>query len=328
MNKRPTKAKRKLSDISFEHSGAHVALVSKDQGGCANGHNYALVLKANKFSDEFIEKVQQVRVTMELPDFLKKFFNIWEDDAKTLAYMMGYVEPAETQAEEQMEADKEFQDWIKERMTSFEIMKSLAESDSLADVISNLEEEQYLAMLQDQQMLEKAMLKYEKNKTDSLTSQLVSTENAGVEKSVEPNGSKQVTMEKETSMQENVEMVAKAELDMIQKAFEEQKIALEKAQAIIAQFEQEKKEAILKARKAELQAVVKDEGRTEVLFKAFSKVEDEAEFKEVVKSLGEMLAAVEKSALFEEKGAQLEQEAAPAESAVAKVLKARLNKKQ
>jgi hypothetical protein len=325
--KRPSKAKRKLSDIDFEHEGAHIALVSKDQDGPANGHDYVLVMKATKLSDEFIEKVQKIRVTMELPEFLNKFFNLYYEDAELLARLLGYQDDPEAPQ------DEYFQDWIAQKLKAFEIVKALGEADNIADVLSELEEEQYLNLLKDQELLEKAFAKMQKSKpvkTSSLEEtkgKSVSTENASVEKSVEPIGSKQQTKEEGTNMQhENVEMVAKAELELIQKAFEEQKQALEKAQAIIAQYEQEKKEAIAKARKAELQAVVKNEAKTEILFKALGKVEDEAEFKEIVKTLGEMLASVEKSALFQEQGVQSDEEAGVGESAVAKILKSRLNK--
>ena len=40
------RAKRKLSSISFEQESAHVALVSKQQGGGANNRNFSLLLKA------------------------------------------------------------------------------------------------------------------------------------------------------------------------------------------------------------------------------------------------------------------------------------------
>ena len=35
-----SQAKRRLTDINFNKEGAHVALVSKQHGGPANGHNY------------------------------------------------------------------------------------------------------------------------------------------------------------------------------------------------------------------------------------------------------------------------------------------------
>lgn len=152
------KAKRKLSDISFEKEGAHVALTSKAQSGPANGHDYALVLKANKFSEEFVQKMQQVRVTMELPEFLRKFFSLYGEDAEVLARMMGYEKP-ESDAMEQPES---YEDYIQSKMEAFEILKSAHEADSLADVLSELDETEYLAMLNDQERVEKAFEELEK----------------------------------------------------------------------------------------------------------------------------------------------------------------------
>ena len=146
------KAKRKLSNIDFETEGSHIALVSKQQGGPASGADYALVMKSRGFSEEFIEKVQQVRVTMELPDFLKKFFGMYYEDAEILARMMGYEKPEQ---EEKAEVET-YEDYIESRMEAFEILKSAHDSDNLAAVLSELDEEQYLAMLKDQELIEKA----------------------------------------------------------------------------------------------------------------------------------------------------------------------------
>ena len=50
------KAKRKLKDIDFSREDSHIALVHKDQGGCASGANYKLVLKAlNKESNPVVK---------------------------------------------------------------------------------------------------------------------------------------------------------------------------------------------------------------------------------------------------------------------------------
>jgi hypothetical protein len=54
-------AKRRLTDINFNKEGAHVALVSKDLGGPANGHNYSMLIKATNSSEEFLKKVQQMQ---------------------------------------------------------------------------------------------------------------------------------------------------------------------------------------------------------------------------------------------------------------------------
>ena len=320
------KAKRKLSDISFQHEGAHVALVSKEQGGPANLHDYALVLKANKFSEEFVEKMQQVRVTMELPDFLQKFFNMWSEDAKVLATMMGYVEPADTQEMENEEAQAEVEDWIKSRMEAFEVLKAAYESDNLTAVLSELNEEQYLAMLKDQELIEKAF--ENESKLSASVAQADDTSPASEVKEEEVSASiNKENLEKSTMDENQKEMVEKATLDLLQKSFDEQKVALEKALETLAVYEAEKKAAIEKARKDQLVAAVKDEVKAETLFKAVKDVAEE-EFQAVVKTLTEMQESVEKSALFQEQGSSAQEETEVIqESAVAKLLKAKQAKK-
>jgi hypothetical protein len=71
---------------------------------------------------------------------------------------------------------------------------------------------------------------------------------------------------------------------------------------------------------------VKDEAKAEVLFKAVKDSADE-DFQAVVKALAELTVAVEKSDLFVEKGVSVEAEQpVEKESAVAKLIKAKLSK--
>ena len=95
------KAKRKLTDITFEHEGAHLALVHKMQGGSANGYKTLVMKSVDNRSPEFIEKASQVKVTLSLPDFLEKFFHVWGEDAELLATMFGY-EPSEDESDEKI----------------------------------------------------------------------------------------------------------------------------------------------------------------------------------------------------------------------------------
>lgn len=165
-----TKAARKLSNISFEDTGAHLALVSKEQGGPANGYAAALVMKSAKgFSEEIIEKVQQVRVTMELPEFLSKFFYMYSEDALVLAKVLGY----EPQENDEIES---YMDYIDSRVSSIELMKSLYEADSIASAISGLQEEDFLAVLQDQEVLEKVL----QSDTSNVTKEETPSERATV----------------------------------------------------------------------------------------------------------------------------------------------------
>jgi hypothetical protein len=325
------KTKRKLSNISFETQGAHIALVSKDQGGPASGADYALVMKAVNFSQEAIEKMQKIRVTMELPEFLRRFFNMYGDDVEVLARMMGY------EKEEESEELETYEDYIQSKLQAYEILKSLEEADELSAVLSELDETEYLALLQDQQLLEKAIKKVDKLQKSNAAASKAEQEDTSIVGEVNnkevSSSVKQEELEKSNMSQEvktekevTVEMVEKAALESIQKAFEEQKQALEKAMQTIAQFEADKKAAIEKARLSEMVSAVKDQAKAEILFKAVKEASDE-DFQAVLKTLTEMAVAVEQSELFVEKGASGEEKPVVQESAVAKLLKAKQSNK-
>lgn len=316
------KAKRKLSDISFEKEGAHVALVSKEQGGPANNHDYALVLKANKFSEEFIQKMQQVRVTMELPEFLRKFFGMYYEDSKILAAMLGYVEPAQ-------EDTQTYEDYIQSQLQAFEVLKAANDAESLADVLSGLDETEYLAMLNDQELLEKAFANVAKATTESApTASAEGTDTSPACEVTKEEVSTSVNKEEleKSKMDEDVkiETVEKAQFELVQKALDEQKVELQKALEVIAQFEAEKKEAINKAKTEQVKAIVKDESKVEAIAKAALSLESEEDFTAFLTAMTALTAAVETSEMFVEKGASTqEEEPKVQESAVAKLLKAK-----
>jgi hypothetical protein len=397
------KAKRKLSDISFEKEGAHVALTSKQQGGPANTHDYALVLKSNKFSEEFVQKMQQVRVTMELPDFLCKFFSMYGDNAEILARMMGYEYP-EMPEQDVLET---YSDYIESKMEAFEILKAVNEADNLSSVLSELDEGEYLAMLNDQALIEKAFEELQKaykpktgdmvqwnssggkakgkiehvmtegtlgvpgtefsinataenpaaliriyrdgeptetlvgHKSSTLTKIKKSLEqesepaasadgndtstNAGVENIEGVSTSVNKEELEKTKMEDEVkiETVEKAQFELVQKALDEQKVQLQKALETIAQFEAEKKEAINKAKTEKVKAIVKDESKVEAIAKAALSLESEDDFTAFLDAMQSMVATVDASEMFVEKGASVQEETTVKESAVAKLLKAK-----
>lgn len=396
------KAKRKLSDISFEKEGAHVALTSKAQSGPANGHDYALVLKGNNFSEEFVQKMQQVRVTMELPDFLRKFFSVYYEDAEVLARMMGYEKP---EVSEEVKT-QDYEDYIQSKLEAFEILKSANDADSLSQVLSELDETEYLAMLNDQERIEKAFEELQKaykpkvgdmvtwnssgGKATGKVTKIVTDGSMSVPdtsfsvKGTEDNpavmiklyrdgeptdtmvGHKAGTLAKvqksltqesapaasaegndtspacevkseevsasvnkeelEKSKMEDevkVETVEKAQFELVQKALDEQKVQLQKALETIAQFEAEKKEAINKAKTEKVKAIVKDESKVEAIAKAALSLESEDDFTAFLDAMQSMVATVDASEMFVEKGASTQEETAVKESAVAKLLKAK-----
>ena len=347
------KAKRKLSNIDFSKDGAHIALVSTEQGGPASGHDYALVMKSVNFSEEFIQKASEIKVTLEITEFLRRFFNIYSEEAEVLARALGFTtamqdRAAAEAADDAMESEDEpstYEDYIQSKMEAFEVMKALYEADSIPEVLSKLDEGEYLAMLKDQERLEKAFKKITKDQKNSAKATPVAKAEEGsteaiakaeqsddkTEAKVEPSETinKGTSMTKEVQVAEiekTVEVVEKSQLDAIQKAFNEQKEELQKALELVTKFETERKEAIRKARLEQVKTAVKDQAKADVLFKALGLVEDETDFQAVVKTLADMQAVVDKSDLFVEKGVQAEADEKVKESAVARVIEARLSK--
>ena len=315
------KAKRKLSEISFDHEGAHLALCSKSQGA-ANNWNKALIMKGHNFSPEFVQKMQQIQVTYELPDFLRKVMGMYYEDAELLARMMGYVEPEK----EEEDYDDWYENYIEEKLQSFTIIKALHEAKNLPDALSKLTEQDYLDVLQDQAMVEKA-LKKELDKETEVSKADTSTKVENTK--VEASASKKKNPKKETKMTQETEMVEKAKFVEIQKQFEDQKIALEKAMEQLGKIEQEKKEAIVKSKTDAVKAVVKDEKQAAVVVKAALALEDQADFDALIAVFKSMNDLLEKSGLFQEQGVSAEAaEDKPGETKLMKALKARHQAKQ
>ena len=319
-NKR--KATRKLKGFDFSKNGAAVALVGPSVGGPANGIP-TLIAKANNFSPEFIQKMQQIQVTYELPEFLRKVFGMYYEDAEVLAKMLGYVEPEDEETEDY---DDWYENYIEEKLQSFTIIKALHEAKNLPDALSKLTEQDYLDVLQDQAMVEKA-LKKELDKETEVSKADTSTKVENTK--VEASASKKKNPKKETKMTQETEMVEKAKFVEIQKQFEDQKIALEKAMEQLGKIEQEKKEAIVKSKTDAVKAVVKDEKQAAVVVKAALALDNQEDFDALVEVFKSMNALLEKSGLFQEQGVSAEAgEDKPGETKLMKALKARHQEKQ
>ena len=309
------KAKRKLKGFDFAKEGAAVALVGPSVGGPANGIP-TLIAKANNFSPEFIKKMQQIQVTMELPDFLEKFFGIWGSDAEVLARLMGYVEPED---EDEVEDDW-WENYIEEKLSAFTIIKSLHEAKNLPEALAQLTEQDYLDVLNDQVLIEKALKEFDA-KSDTSTN----VENTKVEVST----SKVTKKNKGKQMTQETEMVEKSALTAVEKAMQETQVELQKAKELVKQYEDEKKEAIVKSKTDAVKAVVKDEKQAAVVVKAALALEDQADFDALVEVFKSMNDLLEKSGLFQEQGVSAEAaEDKPGETKLMKALKARHQAKQ
>lgn len=309
------KLKRKLKDIDFQSSGSHVALTCKQQNGPANGHDYALLLKSSNRSPEFIQKASMVKVEMEITEYLRKFFNLYWDDAEVLARSLGFTTAEQDyeakEAESEEEEEYSYTSWIDKKVASIQVIKSLKESDNLIKAVSVLSEDDYLSILKDQELVEKALKEY--SPVTKSNKELETMPQAEVQ---------------EVKAEPVAELIAKSQFDLVQKALDEQKVELQKALELVEQFKQEKKEALTKARFEVLKAAVKDTAKAEVLFKALNLVEDETEFQAVVKAVGDLALQVEQSNLFSEQGVSGDAGESIEENPVAKILKAKYGQKQ
>ena len=336
-------AKRKLSDIDFSQEGCHIALVSKEQGHGANGHHYALVMKATNFSDDFLEKATKVKVEMDIVDYMVKFFGMYEDDAEVLAAALGYKS-------EDAEEYPEYSAWLDEKVKSVEIIKSLIECEDVSKGLEDLSESDYLQLLQDQEIVEKAFKKIEKGNKDkdkkypktkkapvkdsATSSESVSkagedaSTNASVEKSgestpvVKRNKGNMTMTDNVQVIEQEVEVIAKSQFDEIQKAFDSQKEELQKALDLVNELKKEKQEAIAKARKSRLAEILGD--KADVIMKAVGE-SDDTTFDEVVKVFQDITKATEETAMFNEVGATVEDEH-EAPNYLANLIKAKYNK--
>ena len=312
------KAKRKLTDITFEHEGAHLALVHKAQGGSANGYKTLVMKSVDNRSPEFIEKASQVKVTLSLPDFLEKFFHVWGEDAELLATLFGY-EPSEDESEEYstqgfwswyrekaMEhgavdswgdpitrpTSQDRKEWVEDQLQGIEILKSATLSKGSADFINSLTEEQYLGLLKDQQFIEKSF------KLQEVKKDLDGESGGKPTKGVNP---KQTKASKADTQENEMETIEKAQYDAkeveLQKALDD----IQKAKKEIELFKAKEKEAVEKAREAEVVAAVVDVDASAKLFKAVKDLDAEA-FKDVVDVVKALTAKVDESEMFKEKG--------------------------
>lgn len=333
--------KRRLSKFDFSKEGAHLALVHKEQGGAANGYSTLIMKSAANFSEDFIQKVQQVRVTLELDDFLSKFFGLWEQDAKVLAAMFGYKEEAEGEGEPTgvysddsfyewyrdkcekagtvgeygdlpQPKDSDYQDWIASRLEGIEILKSLNSAESIPDFLSTLTEDEYLSVLRSQEQVEKALIEKacnEPTKKPKAAAKKPKAKGDIVAKAVtaDPEVDKTMTKVVEGAKPEPTEMIEKSQFEVLQKAQELMREELQKAKDLIDSFKAKEKEQITKARKEQLTAAVEVEEHVETLFKAVGELEDEA-FDAVVGVLKSVAHKVDVDPLFVEQGSPAEGE--------------------
>ena len=334
------KATRKINKFDFSDNNATVALVGGLVGGPANGINTLLTKSNRKVSEEFIEKASQVTVTMTINEYLEKFFRIYGVENEILACSLGFVTEGMDKAaieaqEEQIDmqespeypdwdtepGDKKYEEYVKSKVQSISVMKQLNEAESIEDVLAVLTEEQYLQLLQDQEVVEKALLAIEESNAVSAEG---NPHNSREDNKIE--GKTSVVKRKKTTgeLMPNEEQAKVVEL---QKAFDEQKVALEKALESIAKYEKEQAEAKDKVKLEQLTKAADDESFAKVIFKACAKAED-ADYAAVVKAVGDLVTKAKEieKGLFVETGASGESTEVE-EDALTKLMKSKYGTK-
>lgn len=275
------KAKRRLSDISFTHEGAHVALVSKGQGGAANGYTTLVTKATDKIEKEFIDKATKVTVELQFPEFLRKFFGMYWDDAEVLSVAMGY---GRTEYE-----GADVKDWIDQKVESISILKSVYRAPDLEKALADLTPEQSVAILKDQEMLEKALenlpeqtkIKHEDTPLETIL------KSAHIEALADA-----VAVEKAASSRAVVE---------IQKALDAQAVVLKAAQDQLAVYEAVAATAKVEARKAAVVDAKVPADKVESVLKSLESLSDEA-FTSTVETMKSLASVVDNSDMMQDLG--------------------------
>ena len=299
------KATKKLTDISFEHEGAAVALVGPSVGGAANNRQTIILKSTNGFSRETILKAQQIQVTLDIPEFLQKFFGLYYTESQVLAQLMGYVPPAD-------KVDPwDDTNYIQDQVASFTILKSLQKGD-VVEQLQKLSETEYIQFLEDQATLE-GVIKQAEKQTTQVKPITKKTKPSQKETKGEP-----MTVEVVSTDSQN----ASPELAEVLKALDSQKVELKKALDQITAFKEAEVQAVIKSKTAKVEAVVKNKDHQAIITKACLELDSEDDFGAFLSAIQAMQVSVASSEMFVEKGLQSSVDDKPKESALTKSVKA------
>ena len=304
-----TKATHTIREFDFDYEGAAVALVGPAVGSGANSRKVLLTKSANQITTEDITKASQVTVTLPITEYLRRFFDIWYEDAEILARVFGYT----TESSESTESyDEWYNEYINEKVAAVSIMKSLVVDKTTEEtqaLIASLSPKDYLEIIKSQEVFEKnfEITKSKGSNKKSSDKEGVTVPSGAISPSVDINKQKP---NKEDVMSDFISKSAHetALQEAINKALAPVQVELTKAAEIIKQFETEKAQAVAKSRKEAIAAVEADKDAAEELFKSLEKI-DQSAFEAVIKALGKKQDKVESSDLLKEVGSEGNSEA-------------------
>lgn len=152
------KAKRVLKKFDFSKEDHNISLVGAEVGGAANGRK-TLVIKSNQQETIEVKKaLEQITVTMSMEEFLRKFFGMWSDDAELLTKLLGFeteYEAYKADQEARGEEPWDYSKYLEEKVSKFEIMKSLD-----AGKLTHIEKSAFEEIVALQQTLETPLVDY------------------------------------------------------------------------------------------------------------------------------------------------------------------------
>lgn len=271
-------AKRRLTDINFEHDGAHVALVFAAQGGPANGVTTLITKATGDITDE------QVRQMVGLE---KAAFNSDVKESLREALREKFQSGYEWLSLEDFSSDQVI---FYSEAGHFVVGYSLSSDDKYVfDDEAKGFDYAYVRVDNDQVKLSnEAQEKLSKGEYVLVNKALDNPETNG-------NFAKQLAAitEKKQKMEVEIQKAVEAK----DAAISEMQVKLDAALALVAQFEADKQVGVLKAREAQVIALV-PEGAVEIV-KATEGLSDDA-FAQVLKAFGSQKTAVEQSVLMQE----------------------------
>lgn len=273
-----TEAKRRLSDITFEHTGAHVALVFKAQGGPANGVTTLITKSTDDISEEQVKQL----VGLEKAKFNNE---VWDElrDAVRDKFGAGY-------------------EWL--YLENFSESEVIFSTDAGHFIVGySLSSDDKYAFDDEARGFDYEYVRVENGQvklSNDAQEKLSKGEYVLVNKALDNPETNGRFLEKLTAITEKKQ---KMEVE-IQKAKDEAAAAvaamqtkLDEALALVAGFQAEKQATVLKARESQITEFVKD-GAVDIA-KATAGLDDDA-FALVLKALGAQHKAVEESELMQE----------------------------
>lgn len=249
-----TNVKKACGNHTRKIKSKGIALCHKLQGYGANNRPISLLMKSELSPDQLtkdvVKALRQVTLTISFEEYLQRFFGMWQDDAASLAYLLGFK--TETEEINEMYGDQDnvdaYREFMEEKLSYITLLK--AANEGKTDF--TLEEEYEL--IKAQQQFEKVLnMQPEEKDLDKAADQPVAEPAAEPEKvTAEPAQQDPVEPETEPAAEPQPDPVPEEPVDVTKsqeyidllKRYEEMEARVAKADEIIkAAVEVRRKEA-------------------------------------------------------------------------------------